>query len=91
MVGAFSGNRGQQGLKTCSRDTQSEIYCPLVRSIPVSGSSRNVFWQVGKKGIKVLSLLFAAGGWFGREHLHIAGNHLDACAPNPFSIRVLAL
>ena len=39
----------------------------------------------------VLSLLHAAGGWFGREHLHVAGNHLDAGAPDALSVGVLPL
>jgi hypothetical protein len=38
----------------------------------------SVFGEVGKKGIMVPSLFYAARDRLGREHLHFAGNDLDA-------------
>ena len=39
----------------------------------------------------VLSRLYTARGWLGREHLHIAGNHLDAGALYTLAVGILAL
>jgi hypothetical protein len=38
-----------------------------------------------------LILLHTNGGRLGREHLHVAGDHLDACALNTLSVGILAL
>jgi hypothetical protein len=56
-----------------------------------SPSSGSVFWEVGKKRIMVFFRMHAAGGWFGREHLHIGGIHLDARALYTLSVGILAL
>ena len=39
----------------------------------------------------VLSRLHAVRGWHGREHLHLAGNHLDTRPLNTLSVGILPL
>src|SRR6266516_7147516 len=63
----------------------------LYRSARKGNCSGRFFRQIGKKGIVVLSDLYAASDRLGGEHLHIAGNHLDARALYSFAVGVLAL
>jgi len=86
----FYGDRPKKAVGT------GEEFRPSCVSIPpaaspgigsVSGSSGSVLRQVGKKGIMVLSRLYAAGGRFGREHLHFGGIHIDGGAPDTLPVR----